>query len=87
MGVSDAATSFHKRQEHAQDKEWTWPPTLLPFCYWGCEVYECVDCSNPKGSMIHFDVALGGPSVDNFDVTALSLEQWVEKWLNDESAS
>jgi hypothetical protein len=68
-------------RSYADGEPWRWPDQLVPFCYWGCEVYECIDCADSRGRVIHFDADLGGPSGDNFDETFPSLELWLEDWL------
>jgi hypothetical protein len=79
--VADLPATYRTCRSYAECKEWQWPSRLLPFCYWGCEVYECIDCSDPGGPVVHFDADLGGPGKDNFDITARSLERWVLDWL------
>jgi hypothetical protein len=79
--IGDLLVTYRTCQGYAEDKDWEWPSHVLPFCYWGCEVYECIDCSNGAGPVVHFDADLGGPGEDNLDVTAPSLEQWLANWL------
>jgi len=70
-----------------EDKEWSWPKGLVPFCHWGCAIYSCFDSTNEKYPVIWFDPNLreiGEPMGQQFIPHKESLEAWFRGWLNDD---
>jgi hypothetical protein len=62
--------------------KWYWPERMLPICYRGCTVYECLDCNlaDPPVSVVD----LGAHDWNEpFGQTALSLAVWFETWLQE----
>ncbi|MCC6358579.1 MAG: SMI1/KNR4 family protein [Phycisphaerales bacterium] len=50
------------------------PASVLPFCYFGCAVYSCVDCADPQYRISHFDAGL-------LSMPICSLDEYFERWL------
>jgi len=63
-----------KKNQELQGK--VWKAGLLPFCAWGCNIFSCVDCSNPKNQIFTFEDSLIYPQ-------KYSLEQFFEWWVKD----
>jgi hypothetical protein len=47
---------------------------------WGCNVYSCIDCSNPLFPVLRYD-SVGGVFIPEKQ----SFEDWVAAWINGES--
>lgn len=79
-GMINSYLSFLKiTKEMDEVSDWDeerlrWPKKLLPFCYWGCAMKSCVDCSDPQ-----FPVKLFNPL--RFSLESPTLESWFERWL------
>lgn len=52
-----------------------WNPQLLPFCGWGCNVFSCVDCSDPGSPIFRSDECRVRP-------VNYCLEDFFEMWLD-----
>lgn len=62
--------------------DWHWPERMLPICYHGCTIYECLDCSltDPPVSVVD----LSDHDWDQpFKQTSPSLAAWFETWLKE----
>jgi hypothetical protein len=66
-----------------------WPAGLVPVFYFGCGVFELVDCGDAAGPVVGFD-----PDSDDLATlvrrewsAAPSLERRLEAWLGDEPAT
>ena len=55
-----------------------WPEKLIMICDWGCNIYSCLDCSQPECPVLHLDHNL---PVRKLEVEASSLHHWLENWL------
>lgn len=51
-----------------------WPPNLLPFCSWGCNIFSCVECDGVDEVYLH----------DNGDLDAAGYDivKFFEMWLD-----
>ena len=67
------------------DSSWSWPATLLPFCYYGCAIYFCVHCSSAGAPVYVFEPNIrgDGPWGRVLDLQFGSLAEWFESWLRD----
>jgi hypothetical protein len=54
-----------------------WNPKLLPFCEWGCNIFSCVDCSDPGNLVFRSDECKARP-------VNYGLEEFFERWLDEE---
>jgi hypothetical protein len=52
-----------------------WNPQLLPFCEWGCNVFSCVDCSDPGNPVFSSDECKVHP-------VNCGLEEFFRMWLD-----
>jgi len=70
----------------AQQQSPRWPEGLLPICYWGCEIYSCLDCAGPGAPVMAFDPNQkgDGPWRSDCKLHVNSFSEWLSKWLNDE---
>jgi len=68
--------------EMMPESKWFWPERMLPICYRGCTVYECLDCNLPDHPVSIVD--LGDHDWNQpFEQTAPSLGAWLETWLKE----
>jgi hypothetical protein len=51
-----------------------WPEGLLPFCFWGCTIYSCVDCRDARLGVYRCEDC--NPIRQAFD-----LQGFVQSWL------
>lgn len=72
---------------------WHWPFGMLPFCYYGCDIYACVNCMERPFPVYSFDPSHMEQSVplpDAYLDEAASLEGWFSGWVsrtNEESSA
>lgn len=64
---------------------WHWPDGVLPFCYYGCDIYACVNCLQSPFRVylfdpIHMDQSV--PLPDAYLDEAASLEGWFAGWVS-----
>ena len=52
-----------------------WNTRLLAFCDWGCNIYSCVDCSEPGNPIFRSDECRVSPA-------GYGLNEFFEKWLD-----
>ena len=88
---SSSAFDFYRAYRgSAEEPGWSWPEGLVPLGDWGCLIFSCIDCHDPAGRVIrvavgNFDPEEGGDLFrDHAKVEAVSFEEWLSKWLNDE---
>lgn len=60
------------------ERPMAWPEKLLIICDWGCNIYSCLDCSQPECPVLRNDTNI---SFRTFAVEAPSLHEWLEAWL------
>jgi hypothetical protein len=72
----------HQLDEDDTEYTWDWPEKMLPICYRGCTVYECLDCRRAEPSVLAVDI---GDEVceESFHQPATSLQAWMEEWLDE----
>ncbi|MFL6205117.1 MAG: SMI1/KNR4 family protein [Acidimicrobiales bacterium] len=67
-----------------------WPAALVPLCQLDQTLIACIDCSDPAGPIVGFEVddldwdELAGFE-DAFQPRSPSLQQWLEAWLDGEA--
>ena len=81
----ETAVSLHERfsEEDPDDPTWSWDPSWLPFCYWGCEVYSVVVCKEPF-PVFYFDPNFKRPDRSMADIVIPHREtfgSWIKGWL------
>jgi hypothetical protein len=80
--ILDLYDSFSASSE--EDPEWQWPDRLVPICGWTESVYSCVDCLEPAGAVVGFDLTgyEPGRSVKEFLLpqSPTTLEAWLRAW-------
>lgn len=63
-----------------KDPEWPWPEGVLPISHWGCAMYACVDCLDPRAPVLLFE-----PNADDaahaWYMDAPSLQAWLHAWI------
>ena len=64
--------SKHLSEPDPEAPEWEWPEHVLPFCYWGCQVYSCVV---PDGPVVELD------GYDWHDA-GIPLIEWLSRWAD-----
>src|SRR5581483_4264205 len=52
-----------------------WPSGLLPFCYWGCLIFSCVDCNDTTHPISTYEDGEAWPQ-------RYTLRDFFEMWLN-----
>jgi len=70
-----------------EDPGWGWPQGLLPICHWGCGIYSCVECVVSGNPVVRFDPNGHGPGTPwgtAFEPEAPSLDDWLQRWLDDD---
>lgn len=60
------------------ERPMAWPEKLLTICDWGCNIYSCLDCSQPACPVLRNDTNI---SFRTFVVESPSLHEWLEAWL------
>jgi hypothetical protein len=80
----DLVSGYHDVvRRYAGDPQGPWPAGLVPAFYFGCTVFEFVDCRDPAGPVVGFDSGSEDLAVvrDGSRVVAESLERRLESWL------
>jgi hypothetical protein len=60
--------------------EYIWPDYLLPVCYYGDNIYACLDCSTEESAVFRWDA--GNLEAVPF---ATSLQSWLENWIQEDN--
>ena len=68
--------------EDDPEEGWSWPSKVLPICYRGCTVYECLDCGVPEPPVSVVDIS-DQDWEKPFEQTSSSLRSWLEEWLDE----
>ncbi len=60
---------------------------LLPICTWGCQYFSYLDCMLPQAPVMAIDTNSHGygPGDCAFSLHAVSLEEWVKRWVDGEN--
>jgi cell wall assembly regulator SMI1 len=79
----DGDIDLVEREEDSWAPQFYWPPKMIPFCEWGCNIRSCVDCSKPDLPVMRFD-----PNKSmNFRKESSGLARWLEDWLTGKDLS
>lgn len=79
--LSQAYQDLH----HAKIKDWDWELStlLLPFLYWGADIYSLIDCADPNGAVYVLDENLKDENTRWQSCTwkhCGSMLDWLKKW-------
>ncbi|WP_028805135.1 SMI1/KNR4 family protein [Streptomyces sp. 142MFCol3.1] len=69
------------RKSARKDPDWPWPEGILPISHWGCGMYACVDCHDPRGPVLLFEPN-GDTAEAAWFVDAPDLTTWLRIWLD-----
>jgi hypothetical protein len=73
---------FRLVRRYREDAAGGWPAGLVPVFYFGCTVFEFVDCRDPAGPVVGFDPGTEELAmVKGGRVVTPSLESRLESWL------
>lgn len=80
--ICELYLSFSKPK--SPTKDWKWPLLHVPICSLGCDDYICIDCRSDEGPISYVQAHLIDDEdlwEESFRLTALSLQTWLEDWL------
>ena len=68
-------------ETNSEDSIGTWPNQLLPFCYWGCTKFSCMDCASLANPVFSHEREAGQPVDMTLVLTRSSFEIWLRDWM------
>ncbi|MGW1543699.1 SMI1/KNR4 family protein [Streptomyces sp. NPDC002309] len=80
-GEPAAVVQYLAHREGARrDPEWPWPEGVLPISHWGCAMYACVDCLDPRAPVLLYEPN-AGDAAHAWYADAPSLTDWLHAWV------
>lgn len=81
----------YQKVHHANIKDWDWelPKLLVPFLYWGSDIYSLIDCSSPYGAIYVLDKNLKKENATWQSCVwehCPSMMDWLQKWSQSDTS-
>jgi SMI1 / KNR4 family (SUKH-1) len=70
------------RDDSIKAYERDWPPHILPFCSFGCDLIGVVDVRNERIGFVQYEFFQAEPLESFIEWRANSAKEWFESWLN-----